>query len=99
MQRHQQWHTRLSTAVQGALDMIESERLDDPTASTIPSPGGTYLQRALQLLSNLITQDQTLLGLIQEHPALDGIDLHQHVVAHSMALRTRRGSSLMTVAE
>ena len=57
------------------------------------------VQRALQLLSNLITQDQTLLGLIQEHPALDGIDLHQHVVAHSMALRTRRGSSLMTVAE
>jgi hypothetical protein len=61
--------------VQGALDLIGGDRLEDPDASTVPSANGSQLCRSVLLLCNLVKQDGSLLALLQDHPALEGLDI------------------------
>ena len=64
-----------TAAVQGALDLIECERVQHPEATTDPSPSGPPLQVALQVLKNLVRHDGGLSGLLREHPAIEDLDL------------------------
>ena len=63
-----------TSAVQGMLDLIQSERLVDPSASTSPSAAGTDLQCALQVLCELARRDAKLLALCRGHPAVEDLD-------------------------
>ena len=73
------YHEVLRTsAVQGLLDLIGSDRLDNPTAPTSPLWSGTQLQQAMTVLCSLARRDMSLRDMCRDHPAV--ADLHLEVL-------------------
>ena len=81
-------------AVQGLLDLVECERIDDEDAAgTVPSASGSQLAQALQVLVQLLQHDDegALLELVGEHPAVEDLEC---IRKHIKEGRVRRASML-----
>lgn len=65
-----------TSAAQVALDLIECERLDNPSAPTAASdaPGASEMQRAMRVLTNLVHHDANLLSMCIDHPAVADLE-------------------------
>ena len=86
-------HVLQTGAVQGVLDLIETERLDarsrrdaagpaplgkrDTALPPTPSQTGSELERSLQVLDNLARRDPSLLHLFRDHPAVEDLQLSE----------------------
>ena len=70
----------LSTApvvLQGLLDLIDCERSAAPHRPAIASAEGSQLSQALQVLRNLASRDAAVLQIVDDHPAVEDLELRQ----------------------
>ncbi|KAL1524859.1 hypothetical protein AB1Y20_019739 [Prymnesium parvum] len=65
---------KYTSGLQGLLDLLEHERSQKMTTE-IPSPSfkGSALALGLQLLLQLVENDPSLLTLVKDHPAVEGV--------------------------